>query len=171
MSIDQFEQHLQQNRRLMAAAIQRVVKRPEDLEDVLQTAMMQAHKAQKDFRGDADVKSWLYKIARNESLMWLRKRNNDRYNQTITLDESVTERLQLGNGMDRPEVRYGYLKLREKVEKLLEDLSATQRQVAMLSLFWEMKPWEAAVVLGISKSSAKSHLHKARCYLRKELVV
>jgi RNA polymerase sigma-70 factor (ECF subfamily) len=63
--------------------IRRMVQEHEDANDLLQNTFMKAWQSLENFRGDARLSTWLYKIAINESITFLDK---ERRRQNISLD-------------------------------------------------------------------------------------
>ena len=53
--------------------IRRMVQSHDDANDLLQNTFMKAWESIENFRGDARLSTWLYKIAINESLSFLEK--------------------------------------------------------------------------------------------------
>ncbi len=54
--------------------IRRMVSNHEDANDVLQDVFVRAWKGLENFRGEAQIYTWLYRIASNESITFLNKR-------------------------------------------------------------------------------------------------
>ena len=125
----------------------------EDANDVLQNTFLKAWKSLLEFKGDAKMSTWLYRIAVNESLDFLRKQ---KHMQTVSADEApaVAGRLMADEYFDG-----------DKTEALLveaiETLPDVQRTVFSLRYFEEMKYSEMSKLLDTSEGSLKASYHIA----------
>ena len=74
-----FEQVVQMYRPRLYTAIRHIVTWHDDADDVLQNTYLRAWQALDSFRGDANVYTWLYRIAINESITFVTRtmRNSD----------------------------------------------------------------------------------------------
>jgi RNA polymerase sigma-70 factor (ECF subfamily) len=128
-----------------------------DAEDVAQTVFVRAFRELPRFRGDSAVKTWLYRIAVNESLGALRRRRS----ATEPLDECLAAGCQ-GQGC------YGEVIVeRLAVQAALATLSPDQRTILVLR-FWEGLSYEEiAAVMRISLSAVKMRLLRARNEFRR----
>src|SRR6478736_1995435 len=73
-----FEQLMRQyNQRLFRVA-RSILRDDADAEDALQDAYVQAYRKLQDFRGEAELSTWLTRIVINQALMRARKRTRDR---------------------------------------------------------------------------------------------
>ena len=64
--------------------IRRMVENHDDANDLLQNTFMKAWQSLENFRGDAKLTTWLYKIAINESVTFL---SRERRRQNVSLDD------------------------------------------------------------------------------------
>ncbi len=55
----------------------KMLQNPQDAEDILQETFIKAYKALPKFEGRSSLSTWLYRIATNEALMFLRKKRPD----------------------------------------------------------------------------------------------
>ena len=74
--------------------IRKIVISHDDTDDVLQEAFIKIWKNLEKFRGDSNLYTWLYRIATNEALTFLRRRKNI---QNISIDDNP-ELINLTNG-------------------------------------------------------------------------
>lgn len=151
--------------------ILRIVGNREDAEDALQDTLLRAYTHMGSFRRSCKFSTWLIAIGVNSALMIMRKRRARRESNAITssLDAGT---LELPEAVDRslgPEEIYlkqqGILLVRREVEKLRPSL----RSVVNHYYESECSLEEAAKVLDISLSAAKSRLSRGRVRLRSSL--
>jgi RNA polymerase sigma-70 factor (ECF subfamily) len=128
-------------------------------EDLVQEAMLRASRSWDSFRMQSKFTTWLFRIVINVFRDQLRKR---------AVVETVTEEVVDQGALDPSEVLSG-AELGELVARLVSWLPPRQREVLVLVAYEQMRPSEAAQVLGISEQSARTNLHFARQTLRKQL--
>ena len=133
----------------------RMVCRVEDAEEVTQEVFVAVHRHLKTFAGNAQLKTWIYRIAVNCSLNALKKRKR---NPEVSWDE----------GFDPEDPRQG---VREAVEKeegeakissLLEGLNADQKMCLVLRAQEGLSYDEIARALNININTVRSRLKRAR---------
>jgi RNA polymerase sigma-70 factor (ECF subfamily) len=143
---------------------------PEDAEEHAQDALLKAFSALQTFRKESRFSTWLYRITRNVCLATLRKRSP----QIVSLDEPIEMG---GDTLDRQTASVtadpsGDVMLREfsaLLEREVENLTARNREVFDLRVLQELSTDDTARILGLSRSSVKSRLHRARTHLWREL--
>jgi len=148
----------------------KMMRDPQDAEDVLQETFINVYRHLNDFHGDAAFATWLYRIATNASLMKLRGRKDI----TVSLDEPV----EAGDGtMPREIVDWGVTpeqallsgEVRAQMNVAVEALPETLRAVFVLRDIEGLSVQETSDVLGISVPNVKTRLHRARMTLRENL--
>ncbi len=75
------------------ALLYRLTEDPEEARDLTQETFLQAFRHLASFRGDADLRTWLYRIAVNQARnrwRWWKRRRRDR---TVSLDAPVSEEI------------------------------------------------------------------------------
>jgi RNA polymerase sigma-70 factor (ECF subfamily) len=130
---------------------------PEDGEDLLQEIFLQAHRKLESFKGDASVGTWLYRLAVNHCLDYVRSRQAKMNKLTETLDaESSFE------PVARRETPVARLDLERAIERLPEGC----REAFVLHDVEGFDHKEVAAQLGIAEGTSKSQVFKARLKLR-----
>src|SRR6201985_2263150 len=142
-----------------------------DAEDAAQETFLKAFRNLARFRGDAKFSTWLISIALNEARSRLRSRKNVKID---SLDEAPG-----GEGHVSPALLRDWREIpsevlqRQEVRSLLQhavtDLPTIYREVFMLRDVEELSVNESAEALGITVSSVKVLLHRARLMLQKKL--
>ena len=131
--------------------IRRIVLTHDDANDVLQNTFLKAWNNLGDFQNKSKISTWLYRIAINEALDFVRRQKNK-----ISADEdlSVANRLMADEYFDGDEAQ---ALLQEAVSKLPE----VQRMVFNMRYFDEMKYSEISRILGTSEGALKASYHIA----------
>ena len=133
--------------------IRSIVLTHEDADDVLQNTFLKAWKSLPTFQGKAKLSTWLYRIAINESLDFLRHQKTAMLSNADA-DLSVANRLLADDYFDG-----------DKSQAVLQEAIATlpdvQRTVFTLRYYDEMKYSEISEILGTSEGSLKASYYIA----------
>ena len=133
--------------------IRSIVLTHDDADDVLQNTFLKAWKNLPTFQGKAKLSTWLYRIAINEALDFLR------HQKTATLSSADAD-LMVANRLMADDYFDG-----DKSQALLQEAIATlpdvQRTVFTLRYYDEMKYSEMSEILGTSEGSLKASYHIA----------
>ena len=149
--------------RLYSIAL-RITGSHEEAEDATQDAFLSAYRHRASFAGQAQVGTWLFRIAVNAALQRVRRRHPEDYLDATGYDsarvvdwsEDLQRRVELAELHDTLEA--GILRLPEELR-----VAVVLRDVEQLSTA------EAAAVLELSEAALKSRLHRARVLLRSYL--
>lgn len=145
---------------------------PEDAEDVLQETFLKAYKNLKQFQRESRFYTWLVRIAINEALTKLRRRNSSprlSLDEPTDMQESEMAPRQIRDWGDNPEESYSQTELRKILAKSLQGLEPPLRLVFVLRDVDGLSCEETAAVTGLSVSAVKSRAMRARLKLRKKL--
>ena len=139
-------------------------------EDLASDVFLEVVKSIATFRGAADMKTWMFSIARHKWIDYLRKKN--RRVEIEVLSELVGEEQDTGNGQKNsggPEEQYLEKELLERIHTLLDKEPERTRNIVNLRLegysFYEIAQKE-----NISESSARVIYFRAKEKLRQILV-
>ena len=131
-----------------------MVENHDDAADILQNAFMKAWQSIENFRGDAKLSTWLYKIAINESITFLAKERK-RLNISIDDEEShLANLIEADQWVDGDE-------LAKELRKAIATLPEKQRMVFNMKYFDEMKYERMSEILGTSVGALKASYHLA----------
>lgn len=149
----------------------KMLQNPQDAEDILQETFIKAYKALPKFEGRSSLSTWLYRIATNEALMFLRKKRPEQV--------SVDEPLENEEGDERPRQIIDWCCLpenelmssesRANLDHSVQQLPDSLRAVFLLRDIEGLSTRETAEVLDISESAVKTRLSRARFRLRELL--
>lgn len=129
-------------------------------EDLLQEIFLQAHRKLGSFKGDASLGTWLYRLAVNHCLDFVRSRRAKMEKITDTLD---------GERSIEPAARIESPIARIDLERALEQLPEGCREAFVLHDVEGFDHREVAEMLGIAEGTSKSQVFKARMKLRAAL--
>jgi RNA polymerase sigma-70 factor, ECF subfamily len=154
---DAFETLYRQHASRIYTLACRMAGSPEDGEDLLQEIFLQAHRKLESFKGDAAIGTWLYRLAVNHCLDYVRSRQAKMNKLTETLDaESSFE----------PAARRETPIARVDLERAIERLPEGCREAFVLHDVEGFDHKEVADLLGIAEGTSKSQVFKARVKLR-----
>lgn len=134
---------------------------PDLAADVAQEALIRAWRAMPRFRGDAALATWLHRITVNTA--WTMRRRAARH-EAQQLDESLHD-----HAIDHafgPEKAGEMIEVRAGLRAAIDQLSSGQRAVLVLRDVYGWSHAEVAHELGITSTTAKVRLHRARKRVR-----
>jgi RNA polymerase sigma-70 factor, ECF subfamily len=157
------------NRKLFRVA-RSILKNDADAEDVLQDAYLQAYRRIGDFRGEAQLGTWLTRIVINQALMRLRADRRDRV--VLSFHNDGTDAAGSEVADDKTESPTDAA-LRGEIRRLLEHhidaLPMAMRTVLVMRDIEDMSVQETADSLGIPPATVRTRLFRARALLREML--
>jgi RNA polymerase sigma-70 factor, ECF subfamily len=133
--------------------IRRYTKNHQDTEDVLQLVFIKAWKGLPNFREEANLYTWLYRIAYNETHTFLTRESK---RQMTDLDPPLFENKLAIEGKE-----YGPEEIEEILMRTLETLPEKQLLVFNLKYFDDLKFTEIAELTGTSVGALKASYHLA----------
>lgn len=147
-----FTQLIRQYQETLYTVIRSILKSHADTDDALQNTFMKAWNALDSFRGEAQVSTWLYSIARNEAISFYSRKARSINTQSDTPE--VLNRMEGDSYMDSDATER---MLRQAIDQLPEK----QRSVFMLRYFKEMPYEEMSQMTGTSVGALKASYHLA----------
>ena len=139
----------------------RITGREEDAEDALQEAFISAFNNLQSYRADATFGAWLKRIVVNKSINLLKKRKH----------ELISEEEQWDIPEEEVQEEYREELTVDRVKKAIEELPDGYRTVLSLYLLEGYDHQEIAGIMGISESTSKSQLNRAKTKLRDKLTI
>jgi len=134
---------------------------------------VKVNKGLPDFKGDAKLSTWIYRIATNVATDRLRSRSfrETRSGKAISQDERLLE--DGGGPLEEKKPSVEKQAIREEMSSCVHDyinsLPENYRAVVTLSEIEELSNQEIAEVLGLSLETVKIRLHRGRAKLREKL--
>lgn len=149
-----------------------MLRNQEDAEEVLQETFIKAYDKLNQFEGRSKFSTWLYRIATNEALMIIRKKNPV---QPVSLDEPIDDgyrtkiRRELIDWKENPQDIYLKKELKEKIDYIIYSLPEDYRSVFVLRDIQGFSGEKVSEILSITIPAVKARLHRARLYAREIL--
>lgn len=134
--------------------IRKMVGSHEDADDLLQNCFLKAWNNLCNFRGDAKLSTWLYKIAVNETINFLNKERQRRNLKDDSEDAFLMSNLESDDYFDGDE-------LQKEFQKAVMSLPEKQRLVFNMRYFDDMKYEKISEILGTSVGALKASYHHA----------
>ncbi len=134
--------------------IRRMVVNHEDANDVLQNVFIKVWNYLDNFREEANLFTWLYRIATNETLTFLEREKRKASLSLSDHESGLANKLQAENGFDAN-------KLEWKLQQAIASLPDKQRTVFLLRYYDEMPYEEMSKVLETSTGALKASYHHA----------
>ncbi len=131
----------------------------EDARDVLQETLLAAFKGVRQFRGDAQLSTWLYQVARSFCTK-ARRRGAGEPARHESLEGAAAREVSVP--ASGPDERAHAREMARVLQEALLALPESQREVVLLRDVEGLSAEEAARVVGIEVPALKSRLHRAR---------
>lgn len=134
--------------------IRKMVVSHDDANDLVQNVFLKAWNNLHNFRGDAKLSTWLFKIAVNESINFINKEK-----QRLQLSEDADESFLLNN--IEADSFFDGDELQKELLRAIEKLPEKQRLVFNMRYYDEMKYEDMSEILGTSVGALKASYHHA----------
>lgn len=134
--------------------IRRMVLNHEDCDDILQEVFIKVWKNLANFRQDAKLYTWLYRIATNESISFLNKKRQQQLSTFEEGDNFLAENLQAAHYFDGNA-------LQQKLQRAILTLPEKQRLIFNMKYFDDLKYEEISEILGTTVGGLKASYHIA----------
>lgn len=148
-----FDDLVRNNRDNMFALIYRMTGDRETALDLMQDTFFTAFKELSRFREDANFSSWLYRVASNKTLNYLKRRKILSFLPLSRLQGSEPT-VEMESAMERSEISAALL-------KRVEELPPKQKLIFNLRYYQELSFVEIARILKKSESTVKTNYQKA----------
>jgi RNA polymerase sigma-70 factor (ECF subfamily) len=143
----------------------------QDAEDILQESFIKIFRHIGTFDGRSSLSTWIYRIATNEALMFLRKQRPE----VVSVEEpgetesEEQDPLQIVDFCCLPEEELMSAEAQVQLDQAVDGLPASLRIVFVLRDLQALSTRETAEVLGLSEMAVKTRLSRARLRLRDSL--
>ncbi len=172
---DAFREIVEKYQRRVYSICYGMLKNPDDSMDVSQEVFVKVFRYLEKFNGESTFYTWLYRIAVNMCIDFIRKNSRMR---SVDYDDGIARIESMEGGDDNilpstlglnPDKVYGRKELRQKMLEALETLSENHRTILVLREVDGLSYDELAEVLNISKGTVMSRLYHARRYYQDAL--
>lgn len=154
------------------SSVQRILNNPTLADDVVQEAFIKAHRDIRRFEGHSQLGTWLYRIAVNQALDTIRKKQRtERWLSFLSPIAEEDNPPAMPEGQVAPAASTGLenADLRDIIFEAMGELTAEHRAVVQLRLVDEMSLEETARILHCKPGTVNSRLHYACEHLRRKL--
>lgn len=134
--------------------IRKIVKTHENADDVLQNTFIRVYKSIGNFQQKSTLHTWMYRIAYNESIRFLEKNNNKKYDNLDEVSESYLEVLFEDEYFDGDEIQ-------KKLHTIIAGFTEKQKRVFQMKYFDDLSFREISEILKTSESTLKSAYYTA----------
>lgn len=172
---DAFRELVEKYQRRVYSICYGMLKNPDDSMDVSQEVFVKVFRYLEKFNGESTFYTWLYRIAVNMCIDFIRKNSRMR---VVDYDDGIARIESMDDGGDNilpstlglnPDKVYGRKELRQKMLEALETLSENHRTILIMREVDGLSYDELAEVLNISKGTVMSRLYHARRYYQDAL--
>jgi RNA polymerase sigma-70 factor, ECF subfamily len=154
----------------VAGIIYSVTGNQSDIEDLTQEVFIKAYKSLNRFRFDSAFHTWLFRIAANRAIDYVRRKKLVRFLSLENMQEKITGLGNIAQGKNHslsPEIER--TETRELVQWALKKLNPDYRTPLVLREFEELSYKEIGEVLDLSVPAVKSRIFRGREELKKIL--
>lgn len=165
--VEAFTELARQFQKRIYYTILALTKNHQDANDLAQETFMQAFKSLKGFKQRSSFYTWIYRIAVNLTLNFLKRRPRE-YESDVSKGRLTVEWNSSGSDLS-PEKHSLSKELSERLKNAIDSLPLPYRASFTLVVFQEMTHDQAARVLRCSEKTVSWRMHKARKLLRLKL--
>lgn len=166
-----FDALIHRHGKKLYAMIYNMTSHHEDTNDLLQDVFAKAYQSLGKFRGQSSFYTWLYTIAMNMTLNFLKKRQRRSGMSLNELDQAVmTDPALIDTRVESNPIALNELKnLQKRLNEALQELSEEHRAVVTMFDIQGMPHSEICQILKVSEGTVRSRLHYAHQYLQSRL--
>lgn len=169
---DAFAQLLELHKGKVYGLTLRLTGSVEDAMDLTQETFFNAWRGLPRFNGQSKFSTWLYRLATNAAIDFLRREKRRSAVATVPLhvEEEPQRALDIPDHRFTPQTELERKELQKAIQRGLERLSDEHRQALVLREVNGLSYAEIAQVLGLEEGTVKSRIYRARLALRKALL-
>lgn len=134
--------------------IRRIVLNHDDADDVLQNTFIKVFRNIEGFKGDSKLYSWMYRIATNEALSFLKQKSKKQGISNEELQSQLLENLEADVYFEGGEIQM-------KLQKAIALLPEKQKLIFNMKYFDDLKYEEISEILETSVGGLKASYHIA----------
>jgi RNA polymerase sigma-70 factor (ECF subfamily) len=144
----------------------------EDAEDIAQEVFLEVFRSINKFKGNSKLSTWIYRIATNKCLEFIRKKNTKKrfaFMQTILGNEIPIDKTNYFTEFKHPGIILENKELTATIFKAINTLPESQRIVFTLAKIDDKSYQEIVEITGKSLSSVESIMFRAKKSLKEKL--
>jgi RNA polymerase sigma factor (sigma-70 family) len=167
-----FDELVRRHSPRLYALIYHMTSHREDTNDLLQDVFAKAYRSLSRFRGQSQFYTWLYSIATNMTLNFLKKRNRRQHGMSLDdLDSGIArdEDFIAATSPRSPERETDLKELQAKLNEAMQKLSDDHRAVVVMYDIQGLPHAEISRIMGVSEGTIRSRLFYAHRQLQSHL--
>ncbi|MEM7791688.1 MAG: sigma-70 family RNA polymerase sigma factor [Verrucomicrobiota bacterium] len=170
-NVGAYDQLVQKYREHIYSIIYNMTSNREDALDLTQETFIKAFQAIGRFKGKSSFFTWIYRIAINTSMTFLKKNRRRRFISYENVDDEMTKTEVFERLTSKSRTEKGALvqELQEKLNESLQKLSPKHRTVVILHEIEGLEHAEIAEITKTSVGTVRSRLHYAKQQLQSYL--
>jgi len=149
-----FQKLLRDYQRPLYNHIRNIVLNHDDADDVLQNTFIKVFQYLKDFKGESKLFSWMYRIATNEAITFIKQKAKRNDTTSEAMQTKIVDNLKADAFFDGNEIQI-------KLQKAVALLPEKQQLVFKMKYYEEIKYEELSEILGTSVGALKASYHHA----------
>jgi len=166
-----FEEIYKQFSKLVFNLALQYVQNTEDAEEITQDVFLTVHQSLKLFQQNSEIQTWIYRIAINKSLDFIKAKNRKKRFAFITslFHDDGNELKNLGHNFNHPGI---LLEQKEALKSLFQQINAlpyNQKTALILSKLEQKSQKEVAEIMKLSIKAVESLLQRAKTNLAKKI--
>jgi len=165
----EFKQVYERHARMVFNLCLNYVQNRQDAEEVTQDVFVKVHDGMAEFRGEAAMRTWIYRISINACLDRIKAAKRAKRSVWSMLGFSGIEERIAGSDFDHPGVGLEQREATERIFQQINALPAQQKTALLLKTMEGLSQHEVAEVMGTSAKAVESLLSRARQQLKKDL--
>jgi len=167
-----FKRLVERHQKLVVNTCYGLVQNREDAEDIAQDVFIEVYRNIDSFRADSKISTWLYRIAVNRSLNYIR--DNKKHKWFRSFEDEVTAKNKQLQQLESSKTEQPEYELENKqraiiLQEAISSLPQNQKIAFTLSKYEELSYQEISQVMELSVSSVESLLFRAKKNLQKKL--
>lgn len=147
------------------------VQNAEEAEEITQDVFLSFYEKKDSFRGDALVKTWIYRITINKSLDYIKAKKSKKRSgilQYIFYDNKATETKEFSN-FNHPGVELEQKEAVQNIFKIINGLSDNQKTAIIMTKIDGLSVKETAVIMELSPKAVESLIQRAKMNFNNKL--
>jgi RNA polymerase sigma-70 factor (ECF subfamily) len=162
-----FQRLVERHQTRLFSLVRHYTRNAVEIEDLVQETLLKAYARLTSFQSQSSFYTWLYRIATNTILDWLKRQGRNPVQAVEDIEVSMPAS---PRAVMRPDARLAQEEIARITQEILAELPEIFRTVLVLREFEDLAYQEIADVLGISIGTVESRLFRARARFKDRLL-
>jgi len=167
-----FKELVEKNQEMIINVCYSFVHDKEDAMDIAQEVFIKSYNSIQKFQGKSKLSSWLYRIAVNKSLNFIRDNKRKKIFSSLDLlfenASEISDKIE--DDTENTEESFENEEIRAALKKTIDELPKKQKVALTLNKFEELSYKEIAEIMDISVSETGVLINRAKSQLQKKLI-